>query len=64
MTMVNQERERIIERQKHMMWRKIKRVMRKHYSDYCVISTKDLFEETVLWLESMGFRVFPMGENA
>ena len=58
MTMAKQSREKQVERQKRKIERKIRRSMKKSYYDFCEISVNGLFEETVEWLNNLGYKVF------
>lgn len=53
---------RLVERQRHNILRQIRRKMNKSYSDYCIINSKGLDEETIQWLEEIGYRVYSLSE--
>lgn len=62
MTTVEEARIKRVERQKRIITRRIRKALRGSYSECCVISTRGLFDETIEWLEKLGYRVYLLEE--
>ena len=58
MNMGKKSHEWLVEQQKREIERKMRRKMRKGYPDFCEITCNGLFEETVEWLNRLGYKVY------